>query len=58
MQDQRTSYGAEDKRSSVYGLDVNHHSFEKKTGPICLALVGHMAGWLAGRQNVGESQNL
>ena len=51
MDDQRTSYGAKDKRSSVQQisvLDVNRYSFMKKTGPICLALVGLRAGWLAG----------
>ena len=45
MKNQRTSYGTEDKRSSLQDLcsDVNRHSCE----PICLVLVGLKAGWLA-----------
>ena len=47
---------------SLHVLDVNRLSFEKKTGPIHLALRGLTAGWLAGwladRRNVGGSQNL
>ena len=61
MKDQRTSYGAEDKHSlvqQIHLLDVNRCSFKEKTGPICLALMGLTAGWLAGRQNVDGSQNL
>ena len=49
MKDQRTSYGAKDKRSSVQQirvLDVNCHSFEKNWTH-GLALVGLAAGWLA-----------
>ena len=58
MKDQRTSYGANDKCSSVQQvcvLDLNRHTFEKKTGPIHLALVGLTAG--AGRWNAGGNQN-
>ena len=61
MKDQRTSYGAEDKCSLVQYirvLDVNRHSFEKKTGPICLALVGLTAGWLAGSKMQVEVESL
>ena len=50
MKDHRTSQGAEGKCSLVQKicvLDVNHHSFEKKSGSIHLALEGLMAGWLA-----------
>ena len=51
MKDQRTSYGAKDKRSSVqqkHVIDMNCHS----SGPIHLVLVGLMAGWLADEMQV------
>ena len=59
MKDQKTSYGAEDKRSLVQQIHVyTLIAFRvRKTGPIYLALVCHMAGWQAGRQNTGRSQN-
>ena len=53
MDDQRTSYGAKGKHSSVQKdsyLDSNRLSCEKKTGPLHLALVGLTAGRQAGRQ--------
>ena len=58
MKDQRTSYSAKDKRSSaqqICVLDVTTILL-RKNGPIRLALVGLMAGWLAGRQNAGKNR--
>ena len=60
MKDQRTSYGTEDKHSSVQQirvLDVNAILL-RKTGPIRLVLYSGSYSRLAGRQNAGGSQNL
>ena len=49
MNDQRISYGAEDKYSLVQQSCVNTviTLIKRKTGPIHLVLVGIMAGWQA-----------
>ena len=48
MSNQKTSYGAENKGSSVQQISVytiNHLTCAKNWTHICLVLVGFMAGW-------------